>query len=1470
MQNNLHAQTASPNCASLNLSIGVNDSSQFQVKELVTNADAAAPMSVLIENEFGGRIFFQSGLDGDDVISLPACRYRGQTLKVTVSNSISRCWGNITFKEAGGYNMMSNLDTTVWCNDPLASLDPNDFYNTAWYTTTAPFTLLPTAYVPCSSDDKVLKRLTDINRDGVINVRDARDWYAPRFEECEYFAIDWVEAFQCDESDTSKIVIREWEAYDNKGNRSVTTDTIRFIKLPDLASGNYIHAPQKDTVYCELFEVKKDGVKDEDDLCWKQLVGLHSDGTYIYYPKAYVDAVIAAANTQTTRDYLEEITIIHDVSASFKYSLYNLPGLPQRTGPDGSLSYAFKVGAGDLVLSNDRTYLTVDRNWFYIAGEHGFWVDLCIPSVKPDDKVETCDRWEKVNCAFGAQVILPNHPYTPDTCIKLCLTPDVLSKIKCFTSLHTYHHSVSYSCPRIDKARYEIKQSCYSENTATLQSTDCGIPVDESGIVSKNPEHHTIVVEQWRTYIDTLGPIVNDTKGQTTWITDEHKCGTEVRVPHIKAKDLCSGVKLIKATVPGYGWVNLTRGDDDYWYHSEYTRPFDLTCGKYPVTYELYDSCHNITVVQPETVTVVDQTPPTVVTDDRLRVSLGGKTIWLPAASLDEGSSDNCGIRTILVRRKDWKESCGVDLCNSIIEGLSSEAELDQYIRDYGITSVLQDNDVERFYAREFEWFRDDEEFCDIDGDGFTTDDNYVVHGWINEVKKYWAEECIPSEHPGHPKFKIDDTYSIGGGWASQVPFCCEDACEDVQVEVLVIDKECNYSKGWLIVEVEDKSPIFRACEFSEVDLSCTIYQDIYKETIDAAIQAGNNSLTSPEEFAAVDELLGGLLKGWRGPDGETLVDYDGNPMDKEVEYVTSECKYEIDWVKEWHIGHDGEGKYVFVYDTNLVVEKIDTVADLGGIYITCAATCKQDIWLNLNDCGVGTITRRWTVTTGCGTHHPDPMIFEQVIHVGSGCELSKHMFDEPGDSTICGGKLVYDGQGNVLVDAGNLDYLFDDLNCRQLGVGYNDEVFEVIGKPGVYKIHRNWQVSDWCTGENLECLQKIVIDENCEDTAGGDFSRGTLAGNIQTSYDNGMIQRVDVEARVNGSQPLTTSTSTTGSYSFAIPEGANTVQITPSKDINHLNGVDIVDIVLIQNHIIGKSMIGDENYKLVAADVNNDGRINGMDVIAIQRVTLQKEESFPDNKSWRFFDTEAGEETVTVTELSDDKSVDFVGIKIGDVDQKGVNLARSASALSFTAHETVLQKGQTTTIRLNRDHAIAAYQFALKYDGSKVAITRISGSGLTEENWNATGPNEVRVMYAGELGEYIDVELVAEADVNLSDVLAITDAEGFQAMAVTRDAGVVQVNLDYGVDNNFNLYQNSPNPARTQTVINFTLPEAKTAKLSFFDVSGKVLNVVEREFAQGINSVTVDVNQLGAAGVIYYQLETDQHTQTRKMVTLQ
>ena len=306
--------------------------------------------------------------------------------------------------------------------------------------------------------------------------------------------------------------------------------------------------------------------------------------------------------------------------------------------------------------------------------------------------------------------------------------------------------------------------------------------------------------------------------------------------------------------------------------------------------------------------------------------------------------------------------------------------------------------------------------------------------------------------------------------------------------------------------------------------------------------------------------------------------------------------------------------------------------------------------------------------------------------------------------------------------------------------------------------------------------------------------------------------------------------------------------------------------------------------------------------MIALRRLILHIDESFGNNTSWRFVESEyvfadpTNPFASTFPEISNFNGVtqsqiaDFMAIKIGDLNgsaaanQLAAGDTRSADGdLVFQLDDAQLNVGQEYEVAFKAKDfaAVQGYQYTLNLAGLELVDVKAGAlRGLTTDNFGMTNLNQgilttswntqTAVTVADDEVLFTLVVKATEAT-ELSKALsvssALTPAEGYSE---TSDR--LAVSLRFGDEGTidaeaFTLHQNRPNPFGAETTISFTLPEAMDATLTIYDVSGRVLKQVSRNYAAGYNEELIERNELSGAGVLYYQLETATETATKKMI---
>jgi hypothetical protein len=96
---------------------------------------------------------------------------------------------------------------------------------------------------------------------------------------------------------------------------------------------------------------------------------------------------------------------------------------------------------------------------------------------------------------------------------------------------------------------------------------------------------------------------------------------------------------------------------------------------------------------------------------------------------------------------------------------------------------------------------------------------------------------------------------------------------------------------------------------------------------------------------------------------------------------------------------------------------------------------------------------------------------------------------------------------------------------------------------------------------------------------------------------------------------------------------------------------------------------------------------------------------------------------------------------------------------------------------------------------------------------------------------------------------------------------GLTQINTS--LPDKFYLEQNYPNPFNPNTVISFQLPTAGFVKLKVFDLLGReVANLVNEKLSAGSYKYDFNASAL-PSGIYFYKLETENFSETRKMVLI-
>jgi hypothetical protein len=421
--------------------------------------------------------------------------------------------------------------------------------------------------------------------------------------------------------------------------------------------------------------------------------------------------------------------------------------------------------------------------------------------------------------------------------------------------------------------------------------------------------------------------------------------------------------------------------------------------------------------------------------------------------------------------------------------------------------------------------------------------------------------------------------------------------------------------------------------------------------------------------------------------------------------------------------------------------------------------------------------------------------------------------------------------------------------------------------------------------GNTAFCDTYVLVQDNNGNCPGGNPTNA-ISGTIRALNKSGNvlpIPNVSVTLSVSGGTPVpgwsvSTLTDSNGAYGFGTNVLPASVQatITPIKDGDHLNGVEMLDVLKIQRHILGLEPLPSP-YRQIAADVNNTGSITASDIVEMRKLILGSYTKFPNVNSWRFVDKAYAfpnpnnafvpkyPETITLNTLSPAGEYHFEAIKMGDVTGNFSSFLSAEDRAPLTAHIDVqdqeLNAGQTYSIGFT-PQAIDALQLTLQLDGLEMISTDLDDMYFAVHNEAMT--------LAMEKPKTFSIQVQAQRSGNLSQMLSVNSSIT-QAAAFRADERM-EVSLRFKQSNaaktSFTLYQNAPNPFAERTVIGFDLPKATRATLSVFDALGRTLYTSTSDYLAG--NQTVEVTNLDTKGMLFYTLTTDQGSKTMQMLRVE
>lgn len=404
--------------------------------------------------------------------------------------------------------------------------------------------------------------------------------------------------------------------------------------------------------------------------------------------------------------------------------------------------------------------------------------------------------------------------------------------------------------------------------------------------------------------------------------------------------------------------------------------------------------------------------------------------------------------------------------------------------------------------------------------------------------------------------------------------------------------------------------------------------------------------------------------------------------------------------------------------------------------------------------------------------------------------------------------------------------------------------------------------------GNSGFCVTNVIVQDNQNLCTTGRLIE--LNGNILTESGQPLQ---NVEIQVTGGLNFTTSTNAAGAYRIPIFSNFSTLQVTPGIATSAGAGISTGDMIRIQKHILGIEPFTSP-YQLLAADLDNNARINFIDLIRIRKMVLGLETGEDLPKIWYFIPVSYGftspeapwddpiPESLEVPSGVHPSNVetDFVAIKIGDANGSlfGNVENRSRQPIALKVDDQPLLPGTMTEVvlQLPEPEQWEGAQFALQLDARSVDLLSADVSGALSE------------VMRGDQGDQVLIKTVWINDASSDAILRLR----LRAKRPTSLRAVLQQNQRaltgevyqqdriHPVELNFNAVRDyaelmvGANPFTEQTQLRFSRPVS--GHLRVFDQQGRLVwsYVLDQAF-----EVPIRKADLGATGSYHFTLHSSQ-----------
>ncbi|MCK5469828.1 MAG: hypothetical protein KAI99_15010, partial [Cyclobacteriaceae bacterium] len=405
-------------------------------------------------------------------------------------------------------------------------------------------------------------------------------------------------------------------------------------------------------------------------------------------------------------------------------------------------------------------------------------------------------------------------------------------------------------------------------------------------------------------------------------------------------------------------------------------------------------------------------------------------------------------------------------------------------------------------------------------------------------------------------------------------------------------------------------------------------------------------------------------------------------------------------------------------------------------------------------------------------------------------------------------------------------------------------------------------------TSMSIMAIDDIDMPFNTKDVIITILQNRSIAGKVAT-YSGEPVDGVKVKAE--GDDIIEKLTDNIGDYSLDVYEQSNyTLSASRLDDPQMNDAVTTIDIIKTILHLLQIKEF-ESPYQIVAADVNMSESITALDLIQMRKVVLGIDEGFSSGVNWLFIpetydlsvDPFAFEQYVDLSINDVDVDLDFVGVKIGDVNnswtnQNGGRTSKDKIELSLE-HLKLMDEFIEIPVVVSDFKDISGYQFSITWDANQLeyySTEQVQLQGEFNEQYASDGI--LTTIWYDADGKSVDLDdgeelFILKFKVKDERISGVVDINSTLTKAIAFDGKLNALNI-HGIPANVNLeelrngslelYQNVPNPFEQTTEISFRITKPGLAKLTVINMLGETVYIHERDYDPGVYSISWERSQ--------------------------